>query len=162
MDASVIVRKARDSTGLTVRAFADLVGISPSTQSRIENGHLDPTVGMFSKILDAADAELSVKVPERKRTPSMDALRQHGAELNRLAATFGLENLRVFGSVAEGTANHMSDYDLLADATPGTGLFEVEGFRQAAEGLLGASVDLVTSGALSDDFRPSGQVPVPS
>lgn len=161
MDAAVIVRKARKSTGLTVRAFADLAGISPATQSRIENGHLDPTIGTLSKILDAAKAEVSVKIPERQRTPSMDALLRHGPELNRLATSFGLTNLRVFGSVAEGTATHLSDYDLLADATPGTGLFKVEGFRQAAEELLGTPVDLVTSGALDENFHPDVQVPVP-
>ena len=44
-----------------------------------------------------------------------DAVREHRDEILRIAARHGATNVRVFGSVARGTAGPESDLDLLVD-----------------------------------------------
>ena len=41
---------SRESHGLGVRAFGKVIGISPSTLSRVENGH-EATVEVFLKVV---------------------------------------------------------------------------------------------------------------
>jgi predicted nucleotidyltransferase len=78
-------------------------------------------------------------------------LREH---LPVLRTRFGVQRLRLFGSVARGTARQGSDVDLLVDfggpATP-EALF---GAQFYLEDLLGCAVDLVTERALRAQFRP--------
>jgi predicted nucleotidyltransferase len=65
----------------------------------------------------------------------------------------GLRNLRVFGSVARGEAGETSDVDLLVDALPGTSLFDIAGFQDDVEKVLGRRVDVVTLEDLSPAIR---------
>jgi predicted nucleotidyltransferase len=78
-------------------------------------------------------------------------LREH---LPVLRMRFGVQRLRLFGSVARGTAEAGSDVDLLVDfgqpATP-EALF---GAQFYLEDLLGCAGDLVTERALRSQFRP--------
>jgi uncharacterized protein len=71
-----------------------------------------------------------------------------------LRERFGVRGLRLFGSVARGTAGAGSDLDLLVDfgqpATP-EALF---GAQFYLEDLMGCPVDLVTERALRSQFRP--------
>ena len=62
-------------------------------------------------------------------------------------------NLRVFGSVARGTAKPASDIDLLVDPLPGATLFDLGALQVELEELLGARVDLLTPGDLPISFR---------
>ena len=62
-------------------------------------------------------------------------------------------NLRVFGSVARGTAQLASDIDLLVDTLPGATLFDLGALQVELEELLGARVDLLTLGDLPISFR---------
>lgn len=85
------------------------------------------------------------------RDAVLTLLREH---LPVLRERFGVQRLRLFGSVARGAAQAGSDVDLLADfgqpATP-------EAFFGAQfylEDLLGCEVDLVTERALRSQFRP--------
>jgi len=57
------------------------------------------------------------------------------------------------GSVVRGTDRDDSDLDLLVDALPGATLFDLGGLRAELEEQLGVSVDLVTPGDLSPNFR---------
>jgi uncharacterized protein len=76
------------------------------------------------------------------------------AHLPLLRERSGVRHLRLFGSVARGTARQGSDVDLLVDfggpATP-EALF---GAQFYLEDLLGCTVDLVTERALRPQFRP--------
>jgi predicted nucleotidyltransferase len=65
----------------------------------------------------------------------------------------GLRNLRVLGSVARGEAGEASDIDLLVDALPGTSLFDIAGFQNDVEKLLGRKVDVVTLEDLAPGIR---------
>lgn len=85
------------------------------------------------------------------REAVVSALREH---LPVLRERFGVRRLRLFGSVARGTAREGSDVDLLVDfgqpATP-EALF---GAQFYLEDLLGCAVDLVTERALRSQLRP--------
>ena len=54
--------------------------------------------------------------------------------LKETAARHGAHNVRVFGSVARGTATQESDLDLLVDFEPGRNLFDLVGFKQEMGG----------------------------
>lgn len=55
--------------------------------------------------------------------------------------------MRVFGSVARGTATEASDVDLLIDVPAGTGLTGVEQIADAVAEVTPWPVDVTTSGA---------------
>jgi predicted nucleotidyltransferase len=70
-----------------------------------------------------------------------------------LAAKYGAFNVRVFGSVAEGTADERSDIDFLVDMEKGRSLFDLGGLLMDLQGLLGRKVDVVTSAGLRERIR---------
>ena len=80
-----------------------------------------------------------------------EALEQHRDELKDLAAEYGLNNLRVFGSATTGTDTAQSDLDILVTRAPNIGLLTIAEFALAAEQLLGVPVDVVTDGGLPAD-----------
>ncbi|MGO3088224.1 MAG: nucleotidyltransferase family protein [Galactobacter sp.] len=82
-----------------------------------------------------------------------EALAAHRDELERLAAGFGLRNIRVFGSSARGTDGPESDLDLLVTRSKPVGLLTIAAFTEAAEELLGVGVDVVTDGGLRADHE---------
>jgi len=83
----------------------------------------------------------------------IDFVRQHRAEVLRLAATHGATDVRVFGSVARGEADERSDVDLLVRLAPGRSLFDLGGLLVDLEELLGRRVDVVTERGLRPRIR---------
>lgn len=71
--------------------------------------------------------------------------------LKKLAAEYGLNNLRVFGSAGQATDTMQSDLDILVTCSPNVGLLTIPEFAFAAEQLLGVPVDVVTDGGLPAD-----------
>lgn len=69
------------------------------------------------------------------------------------AAEHGLTNVRVFGSVARGTATEASDLDLLVDLERRVGLFTLVKFQGMVADMLGMPVQVVTEKSLSPLFR---------
>lgn len=82
-----------------------------------------------------------------------EELRQQRAAILALASRYGARNVRVFGSIARGTAGVHSDVDFLVDVEPGTTLWDVVGLWQDLETLLGRKVDLLTDGGISPYLR---------
>jgi len=85
----------------------------------------------------------------------MAMLRSRKGEILRVAAR-GASNVRVFGSVARGTAGPSTDVDLLVDFESGRTLVDHVGLWRDLEALLGAIVDVVSAGGLTerdDDIR---------
>lgn len=93
---------------------------------------------MLQRLLDAA-----------KPRPS-SSLAAHRDEVRRLARDFGVQNPRVFGSVARGDDLPGSDLDLLVTVPRGKGLLALIGFAHAVEDLLGVRVDVVSEGGLGE------------
>lgn len=69
------------------------------------------------------------------------------------AARHGARNVRVFGSVARGTAAKNSDLDLLVDMEPGRDLFDLVALKREMEETLGREVDVLTENSLSPYLR---------
>lgn len=83
-----------------------------------------------------------------KTAPTLEDLREHRREILELARRHGIEDIRVFGSVARGQADPDSDVDLLVRFPEGTSLLDQIGFMQDLEDLLGWKVDVISEPAL--------------
>ena len=82
-----------------------------------------------------------------------DAVREHRDEILRIAARHGATNVRVFGSVARGTAGPDSDLDLLVDDAGATSPWFPGGLVADLEDLLGCKVDVATPSTLHRRIR---------
>lgn len=76
-------------------------------------------------------------------------LRARRVEILEVASNRGAGDVRVFGSIARGSAADGSDVDLLVTFEAGRSLFDLGGLVADLEVLLGRSVDVVTE----DDLR---------
>ncbi|MHC4071294.1 MAG: nucleotidyltransferase family protein [Planctomycetota bacterium] len=70
-----------------------------------------------------------------------------------LAAKHGASNIRVFGSVANGTAGEGSDIDFLVDMEKGRSLLDLGGLLMDLQRLLDRRVDVVTEKGLRKRIR---------
>ncbi len=77
---------------------------------------------------------------------------KRGRILN-LAQKYGTENVRIFGSVATGSADSQSDIDFLVDMQSGKNLFDLGGLLMELQQLLGRKVDVITEKALRERIR---------
>lgn len=66
---------------------------------------------------------------------------------------FGIESIRVFGSVARGEARPDSDVDLLVSLQEPVGLIRLARLQRQLSEWLGCKVDLVTPGGLHPALR---------
>jgi predicted nucleotidyltransferase len=66
----------------------------------------------------------------------------------RIAGKYGARRVRIFGSVARGEADNLSDVDFLVDLDPGRSLLDLGGLQFELEALLGCPVDVVTERGL--------------
>jgi len=70
-----------------------------------------------------------------------------------LAARYGASNIRIFGSVANGTADENSDIDFLVDMEKGRSLFDLGGLLMDLQELFNRKVDVVTEKGLHERIR---------
>ncbi|MFC1677462.1 nucleotidyltransferase family protein [Planctomycetota bacterium] len=70
-----------------------------------------------------------------------------------VAAKYGASHVRVFGSIARGTADENSDIDFLVDLAPGRSLFDLGGLLTELQQLLNRPVDVVTPAGLKNRIR---------
>lgn len=82
-----------------------------------------------------------------------ERLMEKREEILRLCETYGAHNLRVFGSLARGEADTLSDVDFLVEMEPGRSLFDLGGLQYELERLLGCPVDVVTERGLKARIR---------
>ena len=82
-----------------------------------------------------------------------DTLKRHRADVLKLAAKYGATDIRVFGSVARGDSDDLSDIDLLVRMTPGRSVFDIGGLLMDLQDLLGRRVDVVTERGLRPRIR---------
>ena len=59
-----ICREARRRAGISQRVLAARAGVSPSTVARIERGRMEPTFDLLTKLVDACDRELRIRITE--------------------------------------------------------------------------------------------------
>jgi transcriptional regulator with XRE-family HTH domain len=65
---SVLLRHWRGKRGYSVRQLAELAGVGFVTVSRIENGHISPTVTMLEKLAEALDIDVRDFFPPSRRS----------------------------------------------------------------------------------------------
>jgi hypothetical protein len=82
--------------------------------------------------------------------PTLAFLRSRRESIIQTAAMHGASNIRIFGSVARGTAEPGSDIDMLVDLETGRSLLDQVRLWRALESLLGRSVDVVSAGGLTE------------
>ena len=70
-----------------------------------------------------------------------------------LATKYGASNVRIFGSVANGTADENSDIDFLVDMEKGRSLFDLGGLLMDLQELFNRKVDVVTEKGLHERIR---------
>ncbi len=81
-------------------------------------------------------------------------LKKH--EIESLAASFGAENLRIFGSVARGTERDDSDIDFLVSFPKGYDLFSQRlPLQQALNVLTARTIDLLPEHEINKHLRDS-------
>lgn len=69
------------------------------------------------------------------------------------AARYGASHVRVFGSVARGTADEASDIDFLVSLAPDRSLLDLGGLLYELGQILGVDVDVVTEDSLRASIR---------
>ena len=84
-------------------------------------------------------------------------VRARRADILRLLGEAGAREVRLFGSVARGTAGAASDVDLLVDLLADIGGFAHLRLLLALEDLLGCRVDLITTTGLSPAIREAAE-----
>jgi predicted nucleotidyltransferase len=80
-------------------------------------------------------------------------LKERREEILRVAAKYGARNVRVFGSVARGEADAVSDIDFLVEMEPERSLLDLGGLQAELETVLGCHVDVVTEKGLKTRIR---------
>lgn len=80
-------------------------------------------------------------------------LKKNKNKILKLAEKYGAKNIRVFGSVARGEAEWLSDIDLLVDMEPDRSLLDMGGFLSEAQKILGCRVDVFTEKMLRKRIR---------
>lgn len=72
-------------------------------------------------------------------------LKQH---IHQIAAKYSISEVYVFGSVASGESNEVSDVDFLIEMEDGVSAFGVGAFQFEVQKLLGTHIDVVPTFAL--------------
>ena len=132
MEFSTELKQRREEAGLTQAQLATLADTSQSRLSSYESGAMVPNPQTQARLLAAA-----------KPLPG-DALDQHREDVKRLADTCGLDNVRVFGSIARNEDVYVSDIDLLVTPREGTSLYDMTEFAMLVEQMTGYDVDVVS------------------
>ncbi len=154
VESGSVLREARRRAGLTQVELASRAGVTQSVVSAYESGSRQPSVPTLERLIAATGFELDLRLHRRlRRGPLGRRLSRHRQQVQQMAASHGLTNLRVFGSVVRGLEGPNSDIDLLVDVAPGVGLLELGRCQAELESLLGARIDLVPASDLKPAVR---------
>ncbi|WP_186580297.1 nucleotidyltransferase family protein [Aquibacillus kalidii] len=77
-----------------------------------------------------------------------DVLQEKRDVILKVADNHGIQNIRVFGSVARYEDGPKSDLDLLVEFEQGRSLFDLIRFKQEVEDILDIKVDVVTENSI--------------
>lgn len=80
-------------------------------------------------------------------------LNDNRAKIIETAARYGASHVRIFGSVARGTADEASDIDFLVKLASDRSLLDLGGLLYELKQMLGVEVDVVTEDGLRARIR---------
>jgi uncharacterized protein len=86
-------------------------------------------------------------------TPTLENIRKFKPAIMEAAQTYGVSNIRVFGSVARGEADEESDVDFLVDFAPRRSFLDLMRFLGKLRDLIGKKVDVVSSDCVKERIR---------
>ena len=144
MDASALIREARQGAGLSQAALASRARTSQQTIASYESGLKQPGAGTLERIVRACGFELELAPLPAASGSRRRLLDEHRATILRLARLHGARNVRVFGSVARDEDDDGGHIDLLVDLQPGRTILAVAGLAEDLSGALGTRVDVAT------------------
>ena len=130
--AAELIRAAREDVRMTQAELATATGLHQPTIAAYESGRRTPSDATLRKLLDAALTRPSI------------ALAVLADEINSLARLHGISNVRVFGSVLDGSDTARSDIDLLVSPHASVSLFELGAFAAQVQLITGFPVDVLT------------------
>lgn len=156
MDASSLIKQARQRAGLTQAQLARAAGTSQPTLAAYETDAKSPSVRTLDRIIRSAGGVLDVTL--RSAPPAqgqlLGELRAHAREIRTSAGRFRMRNIRVFGSAARGAETDESDVDLLVDFDPAKhGVVPLIRFATEVSAIIGRDVDATTVQLLRDEVR---------
>ncbi|GAA1171576.1 XRE family transcriptional regulator [Nesterenkonia xinjiangensis] len=127
-----ILRARRRALGRTQQQLAEAIGTTQSVIAAVESGRRPLSVPMRQRLHAALTPDPT------------ELLQRHRETIKQAAETHGFTGVRVFGSVARGTAEASSDLDLFVEyADPQQRQpLEIFGLQRQLEGLLGIPVDV--------------------
>ena len=82
-----------------------------------------------------------------------EQLQRHKSQIYQIADTYGVFNIRLFGSVARQDSHAPNDIDFLIELKPGRSLYDLCGFINEVEALLDSPVDAFTEASLKSRVR---------
>lgn len=154
-----MLRSARSRARLTQEQLATRAGVTQSVISAYESGRRQPSVPTLAALVTATGFELDLQLRTTPRRLSLltgpigGRVRRNRRRLLETARTHGLDDVRVFGSVARGEDRPGSDLDLLVNLPTEMGLIGLGKARDALEAIVACTVDLVPASDLKPNIR---------
>ena len=94
-----------------------------------------------------------MEVGTRSVNGFLDQLNQKREAILSIAAKYGANNVRIFGSVARGDEDEKSDVDFLVEMESGRSLLDLGGLLIELQDLLDRKVDVITEKGLRSRIR---------
>lgn len=155
ISSATVLKNARRAGKLTQTQLAQRARITQSVVSAYESGRREPSFSTLSKLVEAAGFVLNVGLEPQviHTTDFLELLHTYKKQILQLCSDAGVFNMRIFGSVARGTAGPQSDIDLLVDLAPDTGLFALMSLEQKIQELVGVKIDLIPASGIKPAIR---------
>jgi uncharacterized protein len=150
------LRANRRAAGLSQTALAARMRTTQSVIARAESGRgPSHTLSFLERFATATGRSLTTTiVPGRPTPPSTEELRRLAERIRAAATARGIQEVRVVGSVARGTARAESDVDLMVTVSPdlkGAAYFAaLDEFREACVGIVRRPVDVIDQAGIQD------------
>ena len=144
-----LLRANREAAGLSQAALAARMGTTQSVVARAE-GDTGPahTMSFLERFASATGRPLTLTIaPAQPAPPSTEELHRLARRIHDAATAHGIDEVRVVGSVARGTARADSDVDLLVTVSSrlrGARYFTaLDAFREACVRIMRRPVDVI-------------------
>lgn len=160
--AANVIRRARQTAGITQAELARRSGVAQPTISAYERGEHEPSFRTLQQLLACTGFTLQIAKTKQLRsrrlpsTPLGSKIHHKRHELIDAGKRLGATNLRLFGSVARGDDGVDSDIDILVDLAPTVSLLGLGELEETFSRILERDVEVVPASGLKSGLR--GQV----
>lgn len=145
----------KTEAGLSTAEIARRMHASRSTVSRLEQHPENARLKDIIRYVEACGVEEPVLRLQRRKRPS-ESLKAKSGEIRSIiaqAATDGINNFRIFGSVSRGEDTEISDVDILVDCCDDGYLLKTMGLIEKFQRVLHIHVDVMAEQQLKDNLK---------